>query len=111
MHLGAELGLAAFGATAAAALAGQLVALRFNEGAVEAFFEETATGTDVTAGPGDLVLWAIAEGASLIQQRLAFQHLGWLGCLLFDEHRCVGVLAARLCRSQAMLRKGNLQEL
>ena len=88
VHPGAEFSLAAFAATTAAfSLAGQLVALGFHQGAIEALLQQPAARPHIAAGSGDLIFRAIAQGACLVEQGLAFQHLHWGADFLFDEHR------------------------
>ena len=106
MHAGAEFSLTPLAATAAAGMAGDLVALGFYQGPVEAFLEHPAARTDIAAGPGDLILGAIAQRSRLIEQGLALQHRHRGDGFLFDEHRMRWWNLARLCRSILISRKG-----
>ena len=68
MHTGAELGLATLAAAAAAgACGGQAVPLGLHKSPVEALFKHPAAWAYIAAGPRDLVLRTVAQGAGLVQ--------------------------------------------
>ena len=74
VHPGAEHSLSPFGRRSSPMESRrEHIALGGHKGPVEALLEDAATGTDIAAGPSDLVLGAVAQGAGPIQQRLAFK--------------------------------------